>query len=305
MRPKTILIFALCTLVVPVMGQTTGAFTKTVIIGGSGTSVDYYVPATYNATKAYKVIVNLEKASQGHYTTYADTADGIVIGTDVSNYQFVKELVDSTNLTYNLDTNSIYLTGFSARGHKCLEIGLANYSYFKGLIPLAPNSSAGLSYPNSQFIPSCIVTGTADGFINTSVAIHGLMTFQSGIVDTLFPFGVAHTPTGPDARTPDIHRCFQWINLNQPPGVGVAEQLGIDRIVIGPNPASNLIGVTINENHGLGELSIIDMNGRTVQRKSLMSYRSTISIEGLSNGVYVVQYKGEHGSAKAKLLVHH
>lgn len=283
--------------------QTTGAFSKTVVIGGSGTSVDYYVPTTYSASKSYKVIVNLEKAAQGHYLTYADTADGIVIGTDLSNYQFVKELVDSTNLTYNLDTNSVYLTGFSARGHKCLEIGLANHGYFKGLIPLAPNSSGGLSYPNGQFIPTCIVTGSADGFINTSVAIHGLMTFQSGIVDTLFPTGITHTPTGPDARTPAIHHCFQWINLNQPPGVGVDEKTGRNYLKVYPNPASELVTLQVIGGMIPESMTIYDLAGKPIEIRTNPRRQEVIDLSHMSNGMYLVVLAGQGQVVTRRLVV--
>lgn len=80
----------------------------------------------------------------------------------------------------------------------------------------------------------------------------------------------------------------------------------IELFQIGPNPASSLATVEIEQKEQRSfSLSILDMQGRTIRTQSHAAgtQRVAINLEGLSSGLYLVQFSNAQGAIAKRLMV--
>jgi hypothetical protein len=76
-----------------------------------------------------------------------------------------------------------------------------------------------------------------------------------------------------------------------PAGIG---QIGESRTSIYPNPASNKLYITTN-NQSISELRIYDMLGNVMRSENISTGTSSIDLTGFSNGLYIVQFSSADG----------
>lgn len=84
-----------------------------------------------------------------------------------------------------------------------------------------------------------------------------------------------------------------------------ADNVGIDEVAMGevtlfPNPASSTVTVRAN---GMEQVSIIDLNGRTVMTQRVDTETATFDLGTLAKGTYFVRIVGQQASAVRKLVV--
>ena len=161
-----------------VIGQQTGVWTKT-ITWGSGTRKEVFnVPASYNASKKYKLIIGLHglngdptyymsffgpmTGSNGipdksnnlcnsHvWTGVSPVQDNFIIvcpqavgtntdfWTPVGDTALITKAISDAMSMYNIDPEYIYLNGESLGGRAALRYGLLNWKRFRGLILWVP-----------------------------------------------------------------------------------------------------------------------------------------------------------------------
>lgn len=72
-----------------------------------------------------------------------------------------------------------------------------------------------------------------------------------------------------------------------------------------PNPASEMVTVTLSETHGVVNYKLMDMNGRVILsgNKNADNGAITISTESVANGVYTVQVTSGGVNKSAKLVI--
>ncbi len=71
-----------------------------------------------------------------------------------------------------------------------------------------------------------------------------------------------------------------------------------------PNPASDVISITLEGNTSSGDLSLMDNLGRVVKSVTLNAPTTQLNISDLSSGVYFYSFAGEGVLNKGKILVH-
>ncbi len=178
------------------VAQTTGSFNTTIIFGGGDRTLSCYVPANYQASNKYRLIValhglgdnssNYRNALINSLSWPAAFANTIIVcpdGGDDRNKDFYTPAGDEKIIeagikyiteNYTIDTTAIILQGFSLGGRSAMKYGLDNPTKFKGLLLNTPalqgladmnnNPVASLvyNYNNSSAIPIFITVGETD-----------------------------------------------------------------------------------------------------------------------------------------------
>ena len=96
----------------------------------------------------------------------------------------------------------------------------------------------------------------------------------------------------------------QWsggvpLGESQTEGVDEAKQSG--GVELSPNPARGKVEVRALA--GLRSISLYDSHGRLVREETVSGERATVSLQGLSAGVYVMQVNTQAGLSQHKLVV--
>lgn len=98
------------------------------------------------------------------------------------------------------------------------------------------------------------------------------------------------------------------VNINVSPG-GVNENtLFANSIGIYPQPAKDLVNISLNYFYEPTiEIKVTDVNGREILNKELQvsNYKTTLSTEHLSNGVYILQIISKNQIAQKRLIIAH
>lgn len=74
-------------------------------------------------------------------------------------------------------------------------------------------------------------------------------------------------------------------------------------IQIFPNPAKNKIYIQNKNTTGKQTLSIVDMQGKTVMRKTFNRNEFSINVKDLVNGIYIINMKNDTGNFTKKLII--
>lgn len=208
--------------------QQTGAFTDSIMFNGANRGVSYYVPANYDSTKEYKLLVGLHGCfnnGAGYRNTLqnlSDSLDGIVmcpdgpydgtgwmLGTEAD---VIRNSIDSTRAVYSINDSCVYLTGFSCNGAVTYKEGLAPVYPFAGIIPFNAGNLANLKPFNySSGITTCICSGTLDNNYSSNQNEHTAL--QNAGVTSYFNSipNVGHTTAFPTFDA-EMMECLHWID---------------------------------------------------------------------------------------------
>ncbi|MBI1305625.1 MAG: T9SS type A sorting domain-containing protein [Bacteroidetes bacterium] len=72
-----------------------------------------------------------------------------------------------------------------------------------------------------------------------------------------------------------------------------------------PNPANTSVTVQLAENTSTATVKIMDLNGKVVKEATIENGNGTLSIDGLTNGIYVIEVAADNFNATQKLIVTH
>jgi polyhydroxybutyrate depolymerase len=187
----TLLFFTLFAFAVNAQNTVNGSFNH----NGINRTYSFYVPASYNGSEAYPLVLNLhgytsfgwQQSLYGDFKPIADTAGFIVVhpegtvqpGTtntqfwnvgffpsNVDDVAFLEALIDTISAEYNIDPRRIYSTGMSNGGFMsyhlaCLSDRFAAIASVTGSMTTTTASSCNPSRP----IPVMEIHGTADATV--------------------------------------------------------------------------------------------------------------------------------------------
>lgn len=293
--------------------QQTGDFTITIstsdpLLSGNDLDIYFHVPTSYDANVPSKMIMgfhglgNPDNSDQirNYLSPLGDTLNAIVMCPDpYLQDQPPSEVVlnlayDSVLTWYNIDTNQIYLTGYSAGSDVAAQYFFGEPSHImKGLIWHSPGffSSPDLSDPQ-EIPPVCLCTGTIDF---TSIIQTGVL--NNSLPGAGFPYlfneisGVGHTMEYP-AFTMEMLECISFIDANTIlPNVGISESAK-NKVSIYPNPISEGSSLIIKGVENGSTIIIRTITGQEVTRYSATGTSGKQVISGLSkklnSGLYLL-----------------
>jgi sugar lactone lactonase YvrE len=83
--------------------------------------------------------------------------------------------------------------------------------------------------------------------------------------------------------------------------LGTASYQPENQVLVYPNPATSIINVESGDISG-GKVVLFDLNGRALQSKNIVGYRSAIDINGLADGIYLMEIHTERGMVCRKIV---
>lgn len=204
-----------------------GNVEKSVIFMSQSRALSLYIPNSYTPTLKYKLIVSLHGAGDNSVNfrnaispissnTGSPFYNCIIIcpdgGSDPSksfqmpagDEEIIRVARDSAKKWYNIDTNYIYLNGFSLGARSALYYGLKNYSLWKGMFLWTPavqsiaeadnKSYFKYNYSNANKIPICMTVGANDaGYLTKVQYIKDILVDSNGIVQLRVIAGLGHS----------------------------------------------------------------------------------------------------------------
>ncbi len=176
------------------IAQQTGSFNATITFNESSRILSHYVPADYDATQSYRLVIGLHGMGDNS-TNYRNALvnglsfatafpNTILICPDGGNDQgrdfytpvgdeaIIREAILHATANYHIDTSAIILQGFSLGGRSALRYGLDNPEQFSALLLNTPAiqgvkeaNNASLftyNYANASRLPIFITLGNDD-----------------------------------------------------------------------------------------------------------------------------------------------
>jgi polyhydroxybutyrate depolymerase len=165
-----------------------------IMSGGIYRNYRLYVPAAYNGTSAWPLILNLHgytssASAQQAYTNFgpiADTAHFLTVypngttymgqpywnswGSGANDVQFLSNLIDSISADYNVDANSVYSCGMSNGGYMSYTLACELSSKITAIASVTGSMSTYTKSVCSPSHPTPVmeIHGTSDGTVSYS-----------------------------------------------------------------------------------------------------------------------------------------
>lgn len=85
----------------------------------------------------------------------------------------------------------------------------------------------------------------------------------------------------------------------------VDDRSEVQKIKISPNPTTELITISFSD-YGNADLTLTSIQGELIQNKTIVNGITTLNLQGLKEGLYIVTIKKSNGQkAVSKLVVKH
>ncbi|MFH2142878.1 MAG: alpha/beta fold hydrolase [Bacteroidota bacterium] len=175
---------------------------KTIQHGGLTRDYIEYVPSIYNGSEPVPILICLHGLgdNMSNFTSIgmhdvADTANfivitpqalmatvytyqvgtawnsgvsysGIVLNQNIDDMGFIRALIDTTMILYHIDTNRIYVTGFSMGGFMCNRLACEMNDVFAAIASVSGTLGNTIVCNPPAPIPVCHFHGTADGTVS-------------------------------------------------------------------------------------------------------------------------------------------
>lgn len=270
------------------------------------------IPDDYNASNSYELLIGLHGCGQDAYSyreALSNVADNnnlilMCINALDDGTQLNKMMVDDRgdvipaaisylSKQYSINSNSVYLTGFSCNGAMTLFHGLNNIFKFKGLIPF--NAYLPPQYDGKYNLESkkatCFCSGTNDGNYNRNQDLYNKLKANGGVTFFNSMPNVGHTVNF-NGFTDEMQECIDFIN--QTTTNVESEDSGS---LFYPNPSNGTL--FINSNGFDQTTKIYSLLGELVFRTEM----NQLDISTLEKGVYIVTVISSSFVTSEKLIV--
>jgi len=308
------------------LAQQTGDYTITIptfepTLNGDSLDIYFHVPSTYNANVKHKMILGFHGLGnpdnsddiRNYLSPLGDSLNAVVVCPDPylqdqPRSEIVLNLAyDSVMTWFNIDTNQVYITGYSAGSDVAAQYFFGEPSHpMKGLIWHSPGFFFNPDLSNPEEIPPvCLCTGTADftSFLQTAALNNSLDGAGFPYLYNEIP-GVDHTMEYP-TFTEEMLECINFIDANSS-NVGIQEWTG-NTVTMYPNPLAEGQELVLVGLEGDANISVFDVSGKLVWNAQLNNASNRMVISdfrgGLSTGFYSVLIQSEEGSLNKKLVV--
>lgn len=292
----------------------------------------FHVPTTYQAGVPSKLLVGIHglgdpqtpEQIRNYFSSIADSLNTIVVCpkpyitaqplsiNHPSSKRVINCAIDSVLQWYTIDTNEMYLAGYSAGSDIASRYTLEQPKYqMKGLIWYAPgfffkpNLSAQTTFP-----PTCLCYGDADPISNILGQVTSIRdSFTASPFDFFYNEipGITHTMQFPNF-TREMMECFRFMNdpVNFVPDSSYVggKVISAQSLSFYPNPTSGKIffdGALFNEAE---KLQMLDLSGKIVFQTEELQKNREINLTGQTPGTYIVrvQVKGENYLGRLVLI---
>ncbi|MDZ4845581.1 MAG: T9SS type A sorting domain-containing protein [Chitinophagales bacterium] len=291
----------------------------------------FHVPASYQQGVPSKLIVGIHglgnpqtpEQIRNYFSPTADSLNTIVVcpkpyitqpvSIDHPRSKLVINIaLDSVLQWYSIDTNELFIAGYSAGSDIASRYTLEQPKYrMKGLIWYAPgffyqpNLSAQIEFPHT-----CLCFGDADPLSNILGQVTSIRDSFANSPFELFyneiP-GIDHTMEFPNF-TREMLECFRFMNdpVNFVPDSSYVGGKIISATALNfhPNPTTGKIIFEGNLFSEVENLQVLDLSGKIIFETVKVKENQEINITGQTPGTYIVraQVKGENYLGRLVLI---
>lgn len=293
--------------------QVTGAFHQDHTFNNSDFTnlnrrFSFYIPQTYQANQAHVLIMalpgcgNASNDFRDDLRNIADSLNAIVACLDAGGDAITDEfngrevklleyLYDSVQNHYNINTEAVYLTGFSCNGREAMRVVLEELTSvpFAGVLPYAgafntPNFNPP-SFNRSHISPICLCMGTLDYFYTQVPHYHDLIDSlqarQAKFHEILMP-NVRHTTAHPrfDEFMLD---CFNYLEDNTTIGI---EEESSETVNFEYASLGNLKVEVYSKHQDPAFIQVISLEGKVILEEH---FSQKLSIRLPQKGIYILK----------------
>ena len=280
--------------------QTTGSFEIDIPFNGSNHTVSYYVPTDYDESIDYPLFIALHGCFdnstnfRNSLIEFSSSIDAIILcpdfkGDQISgmNGQLIIDAINETiNMEYSIDTNLVYMTGYSCNGQETYKHGWDEIYPFAGIIPL----NSAIPTVNNEFnfassIPTCICIGTEDGSYNNNITLFNTFINSGGTGILNEMPGIGHEWYF-SSRDDELLECIDWIkSLESSTLVNENNNIG-SNIEIYPNPNNQYFITIKNKLKYPLVIEIYSSTGKIIKRKTSQDLFVRVSLSSQNPGMY-------------------
>lgn len=303
-----LLIFISCS----AFAQQTGSFNKTISFMNEQRVLSFFVPADYDSTKPYNLMVSLHGLGDNStnmrnalsagtsFITYMPNT--ILVCPDGGSDQYrsfnipagdeeiIQASINEAKALYNIDTNRIILEGFSLGGRSALQYGLLHPEKFKGLLLHTPaiqgvkdaltgTSLGRFNYANAPKIPIYITHGADDANYAAPIdTAYEQLILNDGIVRLYRFAGMGHT-------IPSFQRTQNFLPFLDQPAYDDYDAEVIKPLVLGTRCSDVVPAFALIRNIGKNTITSLwiryELNGKkdsTEWKGNLLPYHHTFAM---------------------------
>lgn len=286
----------------------------------------FHVPAAYQPGVPSRLIVGIHGAGnpktpdqiRDYFSPTADSLNAIIVcpkpylGDQPRSKLIVNITIDSVLQWYAIDTNEIYIAGYSAGSDVAANYALNNPIHkLRGLIWYAPgfffkpHLSAQTAFP-----PTCLCFGDADPISNILGQVTSIRdSFEHSTFDFFYNEipGISHTMQFPNF-TREMLECFRFMNDPEnfiPDSSYVGGKIvSAPSLIFYPNPTHGKIIFAGTLFHQAEKLQVMDLAGKVIFETAAPQKHQEINLTGQAPGTYVVRVQagGENYFGRCVLL---
>jgi hypothetical protein len=290
------------------------------LLNGDSLSIYFHVPESYDSNIPSKLIIgfhglgNPENSVQirQYMTQLGDSINAVVmcpnpyLQDQPRSEAVLYEAYDSVMTWFNIDTNQVYIVGYSAGSDVAAQYVFNEPAHImKGLIWHSPGFffNPDLSSPE-EIPPVCLCIGTQDftSIIQTNLLNNNLGNSSIPYLYNVIP-GVDHTMEYP-TFTEEMMECIAFIDAQYNLGLN---EMNTQFIRISPNPIRQGDALQFQAENGSYKLTIVDMLGKQRYSKTHTITNGKAEIQGLSSqltsGVYFLKIATEKGAIAQRFVI--
>lgn len=294
-----------------------------------------YLPSNYDVNSPNKMMLALHPWNVNRWdakswcdtlVNFAEANDLILIAPDggsdgqvddAIDTAFTTAILDSMEVWYSINTDKVYIMGFSWGGKTTYTYGLSNSHRFGGYIPIGAavagaGEISGVA-ANANGEAFYVVHGNNDSPNTRFHPLVGSLNNNNAIVEMNLIPGVGHTIDFPNRNT-ILSRAFFWVdsvNCEQLSGLSIVEgEDDFKNLDIYPNPikTGNTLKLSFKPMGSSNySLRIVDLNGRLILKQQMQfeANQSFLKIEtkGMAAGQYLLFIENSEQKLKANLTL--
>ena len=218
---------------------------------------------------------------------------------------FTSALLDSIQIWYNINTDKIFVMGFSWGGKTTYTYGLRRAEIFAGFIPIGAAINGINDFkqflPNANDKPFYMIHGANDSPNSRFYPARDALIQNNAIVGDSLLAGVGHTVDF-SGSTNMFDIAFDFVdNQNDITTQNKNPEVSKNALTLFPNPQLFGDPVTISTTQ-LGEINIVINN---IQGKHILSksFHQSTTIDFLERGIYFIRQTEASGHIQQKLVI--
>ncbi len=294
------------------------------LLAGDTVQIHFHVPPTYDSLSPFKLILGLHglgdpdnsEQIRDYLSPVGDSIDAIVmcpapyLGDQPRSESVINTAIDSAQTWFNLDTDEMYIAGYSAGSDVAAQYALASPQYpMKGLIWYAPGFFTSPNMSNAAgFPPVCLCWGDQD-FVSIFQANALNNTFTGSAVPYYYNVipNVGHTMNFPQLPA-EILECINFIDGAVATG-SIDIQGTVTRLDYFPNPVSDRLHLKINLKAPAPlRVKILAVQGGEVWQgmvpATALLHEMSLDLDGFPNGMYILRIDDGQSAFSGKFLIH-